>query len=83
MAKKIWLSWRVHYREPGALRLLTVCGRKLTKTLRVSPYPQHVTCRACINGMGWDGGTEWRLLHAIFGDTVPKPDPRKRPRWRR
>lgn len=78
---RLWLSSCVHYREPGALRLLTVCGCKLTRTLRVSPYPQHVTCRRCIDGMGWDGGPEARMLRAIFGE--PAPNPRDRPRRRR
>lgn len=74
----IHLSCRVHYREPGALRLLSACGRKLTATLRLSPHPQQVTCCSCMTAMGWDGGPEARLMRAIFN--LPTPAPRNRPR---
>lgn len=57
------LSASVHAVRPGSV-LVSVCGRRLSRTLRTSILPQAITCRGCIDGLGIDS-PERRMLRAF------------------
>lgn len=64
----IRLSACVHTKLGSGLLARTACGRSYTRTLRLSDYPDEVTCKSCRVIRGWDPGPEEKLLRMIFPD---------------